>query len=78
MLKHPFDSIERAPKLTMPLLCVAASRDEVIPAVHAKRLYEAWGGPKRWLLLEEAGHNTTDSHPLFWQNVGAFLAKSGL
>jgi pimeloyl-ACP methyl ester carboxylesterase len=73
MLKHPFDSIERAPKLQVPLLCVAASRDEVIPAVHARRLYEAWGGPKRWLLLEEAGHNTTDSHPLFWQNVGEFL-----
>jgi pimeloyl-ACP methyl ester carboxylesterase len=77
MLRHPFDSIARAPTISTPLLCVAASRDEVIPAVHARRLFEAWGGPKRWLLLEEAGHNTTDSHPLFWQNVSEFLAKSG-
>jgi len=77
MLRHPFDSIGRAPKITAPLLCIAASRDEVIPAVHARRLFDAWGGPKRWLLLEEAGHNTTDSHPLFWQNVSEFLAKSG-
>ena len=73
MLRHPFDSVARAPRINTPLLCIAASRDQVIPAVHAQRLYEAWGGPKRWLLLEEAGHNTTDSHPLFWQNVGAFL-----
>jgi pimeloyl-ACP methyl ester carboxylesterase len=73
MLRHPYDSIGRAPKISAPLLCIAASRDEVIPAAHSRRLFEAWGGPKRWLLLEEAGHNTTDSHPLFWQNVGEFL-----
>jgi pimeloyl-ACP methyl ester carboxylesterase len=73
MLRHPFDSVARVPRINTPLLCIAASRDQVIPAVHARRLFEAWGGPKRWLLLEEAGHNTTDSHPLFWQNVGEFL-----
>ena len=76
LLRHPFDSASRAPKISVPLLCVAASRDEVIPAVHAKRLYEAWGGPKRWLLLEEAGHNTTDSHPLFWRAVTDFLVNT--
>lgn len=78
MLRHPFDSIGQAPKIGTPLLCIAAGRDEVIPAVHSRRLFEAWGGPKRWLLLEEAGHNTTDSHPLFWRDAGEFLTKSGL
>ena len=78
MLRHRFDSIGHAPKLTTPLLCVAASRDDIIPMKLAKRLYDAWGGPKRWVGLEEAGHNTTDSHPLFWQNVASFLAKPGL
>ena len=75
MLKHRFDSVDLAPKLTVPLLCLAATRDEVIPVNHAKRLYDAWGGPKRWVALEEAGHNTTDSHPLFWQSVMDFLVK---
>jgi len=76
LLRHPFDSVSRAPGISAPLLCVAATRDDVIPPVHAHRLYEAWGGPKRWLLLEEAGHNTTDSHPLFWQNVTDFLVNN--
>jgi pimeloyl-ACP methyl ester carboxylesterase len=76
LLRHPFDSAGRAPRISAPLLCIAASRDEVIPAVHARRLYEAWGGPKRWVLLEEAGHNTTDSHPLFWQAVTDFLVNT--
>ena len=76
LLRHPFNSAGRAQKIFAPLLCVAAQRDEVIPAVHARRLYEAWGGPKRWLLLEEAGHNSTDSHPLFWQGVADFLVNT--
>jgi pimeloyl-ACP methyl ester carboxylesterase len=76
MLRHPFDSAALAPRIEAPLLCIAAARDDIIPAVHAKRLYEAWGGPKRWLLLEEAGHNTTDAHPLFWSSVTEFLVNS--
>jgi len=75
LLRHPFESVERAPALRMPLLCIAAGRDQVIPPAHAKRLYDAWGGPKQWLELEGAGHNTTDEHPLFWQNVTGFLVK---
>ena len=76
LLRHPFDSASRGPGISAPLLCIAAARDDVIPPVHARRLYEAWGGPKRWLLLEEAGHNTTDSHPLFWQGVADFLVNT--
>jgi hypothetical protein len=76
LLRHPFDSASRAPNIFAPLLCVAAGRDEVIPAVHARRLYDAWGGPKRWLLLEGAGHNTTDSDPLFWRGVADFLVNT--
>ena len=75
-LRHPFDSARLAPGIAAPLLCIAAARDDVIPAVHARRLFDVWGGPKRWLLLEGAGHNTTDSHPLFWTSVTDFLVNS--
>jgi pimeloyl-ACP methyl ester carboxylesterase len=75
MLRHPFDSIGRAPKIAAPLLCIAAARDEVVPAAHARRLYEAWGGPKRWIELEGAGHNDTDSAALFWPSLTAFLRQ---
>jgi len=75
MLKHRFDSVSRAPAITAPLLCFVAQRDEVIPPAHARKLYDAWGGRKDWVELEEAGHNTTDSHPLFWQNVASFLMQ---
>ena len=76
LLKHRFDSIELAPKITTPLLCLAAERDDVIPSAHARRLYEAWAGPKQWVLLPGANHNTTDGLPAFWQSIGPFLQKS--
>jgi uncharacterized protein len=76
LLRHRFDSVGRAPKIAVPLLCIAAGQDNVIPVVHARRLFEAWGGPKRWILIEEAGHNSTDGAPVFWRSITAFLEKS--
>ena len=76
LLRHRFDSVSRAPHLRMPLLCLAATRDHVIPAEHAKRLYDAWAGPKRWIALEGADHNSTDEHADYWPGVNAFLLEN--
>lgn len=72
LLRHRFDSLALAPKLTQPLLCIAATNDQVVPIGHARRLYDAWAGPKRWVQLE-AGHNGTDDHPEYWPPIEAFL-----
>jgi pimeloyl-ACP methyl ester carboxylesterase len=72
LLKHRFDSLSLAPKLTTPLLCIVATHDEVIPAEHAQRLYDAWGGPKNLVALA-AGHNSIDGHPDYWPSIRAFL-----
>ena len=73
MLRHQFDSVSRAPRAGAPLLCLAAARDEVIPSSHARKLFDAWHGEKRWIELEEAGHNTTDGHPRFWDSIKSFI-----
>ncbi|MSQ63725.1 MAG: alpha/beta hydrolase [Betaproteobacteria bacterium] len=75
LLKHRFDSIALAPALKQPLLCLVAERDEVIPPVHGERLFDAWGGEKRKILLQESGHNSTDAHPMFWTSIREFLAQ---
>lgn len=75
MLKHPFDSLALAPRVDTPLLCLIAGRDEVIPPEHAERLFGAWRGPKRKVLLPDAGHNDTDSDPRFWPAIRAFVEK---
>ena len=75
MLKHPFDSVGRAPSIDAPLLCLVAERDEVVPLVHSKRLFDAWKGPKRWVELRGAGHNSTDDVPAFWQAIREMLVQ---
>lgn len=75
LLKHRFDSVALAPALKQPLLCLIAERDEVIPPVHGERLFDAWGGPKSKVVLQEAGHNSTDAHPMFWTSIREFLAQ---
>lgn len=73
LLRHRFDSLSLAPKLSIPLLCMAATDDHVVPLDHARRLYDAWAGPKRWLPLA-GGHNDTDDQPEYWPAIEAFLA----
>lgn len=76
LLRHRFDSIARAPKLSQPLLCLIAERDEVIPPEHAERLYAAWGGAKEKVVLRGAQHNSTDADPAFWPAIRKFLGIS--
>jgi len=75
MLRHPFDSATHAPMLTMPILCIAAARDDVIPVERARAIFEAWGGPKQWVELKGADHNSTDGVPEFWRSITAFLQQ---
>ena len=75
MLRHPFDSMAHAPALGMPLLAIAGERDNLIPPLHAKRLAEAWKGPKRYAELGGADHNNIAGHPEFWRLQREFLDK---
>lgn len=73
MLRHRFDSLAIAPGIKAPLLCIVATGDEIIPAERSKRLFDAWGGEKRWVGLEGAGHNSTDNAANYWTSIAAFL-----
>jgi uncharacterized protein len=73
MLRHRFDSVHIAPQIKAPLLCIVATADEIIPAARSKSLYDAWGGEKRWVGLEGAGHNSTDNAANYWTSIAAFL-----
>jgi pimeloyl-ACP methyl ester carboxylesterase len=78
MLRHRFDSLALAPKMKAPLLCIVASHDEIVPPEHAKRLYDAWGGPRRWVGLQGAGHNSTDAAANYWPSIQRFLTEKPL
>lgn len=77
MLRHPFDSLAQAPRLTAPLLCAVAAGDEIIPPAHARRLFDAWAGPKDWLLLPGTDHNSIVERAALWDRIRAFAGTHG-
>ncbi len=74
LLRHPFDSHARAQAIDTPMLALVAGRDTLIPPVHAKRLFDAWRGPKQWQLIARADHNSIDGEAGYWDTITAFLA----
>jgi len=74
LLRHRFDSLSLAPRIDLPMLCLIAGRDEMIPPAHAERLYQAWLGPKRKAVLSGAQHNDVDAAPEFWPSIRRFVA----
>ena len=74
MLKHRFDSLSRAPQIKVPLLCLVASDDRVIPRPHSERLCAAWGGVKHWREIRPSEHDSVANAPDYWRAIAAFLA----
>ena len=75
LLKHPFDSLARAPAIETPLLVLAGEHDDLIPSTYSRRLHDAWSGPKRWTLIPGADHNDIHVRPEYWTTIREFLAS---
>jgi uncharacterized protein len=73
LLKHSFSSAKRAVEIRIPALIVAAERDTVVPATHARELFAAWRGPKEIRVLENSGHNDLDLDPRYYSFINEFL-----
>jgi pimeloyl-ACP methyl ester carboxylesterase len=73
LLRHRFDSIARAPGIRAPLLAIAGDRDAVVPPERSRRLFDAWGGPKRWVVIPGANHDDLGRQRPFWEPIRAFL-----
>jgi fermentation-respiration switch protein FrsA (DUF1100 family) len=74
LLGNRYDSLARAPLIRTPLLVITGEHDQVIPAVHSKRLYEAWAGAKRSVKIPRADHNDLQDHESYWAAIREFLA----
>ncbi len=57
LTKNKLDSVSKISRVGCPVLVVHGERDELIPAEQGRRLFDAARGPKRFQLIERAGHN---------------------
>ena len=75
LLSERYDSVEALSRYRGPVAFLLAGRDEVIPTILSRRLYESYSGPK-WLRVETgAGHNSISYDPgaAWWGEVSKFL-----
>ncbi|MGZ5181677.1 MAG: alpha/beta hydrolase [Ramlibacter sp.] len=59
LITQRFDSIDKVAKIGSPLLVVHGAKDSLIRTDLARRLYDAAGGRKRFLLVEGGSHFST-------------------
>lgn len=74
LLRHRFDAQRDAHRVSVPLLAIVAAADTIIPVERSRALFEAWAGPKRWLAVADADHDSVGGASAFWVGVADFLA----
>ncbi len=75
ILRHRFDSLSRAPFITVPLLVLVASDDNIIPVQYSKNLAEKWGAAYSLIIIKGEDHNTIHDNANYWEAIDDFLKK---
>jgi fermentation-respiration switch protein FrsA (DUF1100 family) len=79
LVQSRYDTERKLPRITaIPKLIVQAERDEVVPAAHARRLYDLAPPPKHLHVLAGSHHNDTFSEhrPAYFAAWRAFLEEA--
>ena len=74
LLRHRFDSAADAGNVRAPMLAIVADHDSIIPIARSRALYDAWAGPKAWVVVPGTDHNTLGIPSSLWESVAVFLA----
>jgi fermentation-respiration switch protein FrsA (DUF1100 family) len=70
-----YESIERVPALTCPVLVIHGGRDTLVPLAHGHRIYDRLLAPKRLMVIEEAGHNDISLFPEYHHRILSFVRE---
>ena len=75
LLLDRYDNRANLSQYPGPVAILVAERDEIIPARHSQRLYEALREPRRRWIFPEAGHNGWPIQPTaaWWDEVSDWL-----
>jgi fermentation-respiration switch protein FrsA (DUF1100 family) len=78
LLLDRYPSVERIASVQAPVLIIAGSRDDIVPAALSERLVEAAAEPKRYVVVPGAGHNDPEllDGRVILDAIGRFLAQT--
>ena len=70
-----FDALERAPRIEVPVLMAAGSKDRVVPQAESRRVFDAIDAPKAWYSIEGADHGELFGDEGLWRVLHAFTRR---
>lgn len=73
ILRYRLNSLENLKKIHCPILFIHGKQDVLIKYEHSVTLYNSYKGEKELLLIEEAGHNNTNTFKEYHQAVNGFV-----
>jgi len=76
LMRQRFNSIDKLPNYQGPLLQSHGDADKLIPIEQGKQLFASARGPKRFVVIPNAGHNDPQSEE-YRQALDQFLAEIG-
>ena len=75
LIRHPFDSMARAPRIVVPALFLMGEADTLIPIGHSQRLAAAWGGTVERASFKGFGHDDLGLNPGYAEAIRSFLDR---
>ncbi|MFC1664370.1 alpha/beta hydrolase [Pseudomonadota bacterium] len=73
MLRHKFDSLSVAGKISSPAVMIFGSDDQIVPPKFSQNLIGRWGGTYQSVLIEGANHLNIQLHDQYWVTIRSFL-----
>jgi alpha-beta hydrolase superfamily lysophospholipase len=75
LLRHPFNSMSYIRNVHVPILVIAAEKDDIIPYKHTKNLVDQLGERCSEVVIKGAEHNDVHLKPLYWESIKNFIKK---
>jgi fermentation-respiration switch protein FrsA (DUF1100 family) len=75
-IPYRFDSLAKAPGIKIPSLVMHGSDDELIPTEMGRKVYDALGGPRRFVSIRGGGHNNLSDFREYHEALEKFLEEA--
>lgn len=70
---HPMDLIDRAPRISSPLLCLISENDKVVSPEESFGIAKKWGGKSTVKINKGEGHKFIYNNKESWNDIKEFL-----
>ncbi len=73
LMKHPFPTVEYIKKVKIPVLILAAQKDELIPSENLKKLMKQTNNNTKLIEYKNSGHNTIQNDLNYYVDINRFI-----